>query len=142
MPWVSIMPVMRRMVRHWVLKAATIGDLRASLMASMVGSGGRRRRTIITPRPMTRPNRKAARQPQEAIAVAESRPVIAAPTIDPSSIPAEAPVGAKLPTMPRRLRWADSTRSTIEVVNSPPTARPWDRRSTIKRIGAKMPIWA
>ncbi len=111
-------------------------------MASMVGSGGRRRRTISTTRPITRPNRKAARQPQAEIAEADRRPVIAAPASEPSSMPAEAPVGAKLPTKPRRLDWADSTKSTIEVVNSPPTAMPWHSLSTISSTGARMPIWA
>ena len=87
-----------RIVRHCVLNAVTMGECRASAMATMAVSGGRRLRTYSTNTPITSPNRKAARQPQLAIAAAGRKPVTAAPTADPISMPPMAPNGAKLPT--------------------------------------------
>ena len=53
-----------RIVGHWVRKASRIGDLRASSLATMAASGGRRRRTKRTTRPINRPLKKARRQPR------------------------------------------------------------------------------
>ena len=61
---------------------------------------------------------------------------------DPSSSPDETPICGHEPKNPRRPGGAFSTAMIAAPPHSPPTAKPWARRSTHSRIGAAIPICA
>ena len=59
-----------------------------------------------------------------------------------STAPAGAPMLAKLAEKPRLFSSECSSAISAAPPHSPPTAKPWIRRSTISRIGARTPMVA
>ena len=84
-------------------------------------------------------SRNGIRQPHDwnasaGIAHASGRKIAAAKTC-----PACTPCRVKLPKNPRRPNGECSMIMALAPAISPPTAKPWTRRSTTSRIGAKIP---
>ena len=98
-------------------------------------------RRMITPTIATKtPETNAARQPQSASAASVMTLLSAAPTAEPSIVPVVAANIAQLAKKPRRPGGECSARNTIELVNSPPTAMPWNMRNRTIRNEAAIPI--
>src|SRR6266404_9028873 len=86
------------------------------------------------------PEYERSRHPQPLSDAWSRMVVVAAPTADPKSTPAQAPNGPKLPRNPRCPGFDRSTRKIAEVVYSPPTESPCRSRSNTSSAAAVMPI--
>ena len=85
------------------------------------------------------PDTNAARQPQLDSCSGVSSRVKNPPTAEPSIVPNVAPNIEKLEKKPRLRAGEFSARNTIELVNSPPTAMPWNILSSTIRNDAATP---
>jgi hypothetical protein len=112
------------------------------IAGTLEGVSSMLRRMMMPTTATAMPDMNAARQPQAASASELIRLLSAPPTAEPSITPVVAANIAKLATKPRCFGGARSARNTIELVNSPPTAMPWNMRSTTMRNDAAMPMVA
>ena len=87
-------------------------------------------------------SRNGTRQPQARKSASLWRPAISASTPAASRLPAATPACGQLAQKPRRAASPCSAAISTAPPHSPPTAKPWTRRSTISAIGAQTPICA
>jgi len=66
--------------------------------------------------------------------------LIRSPVAEPSRMPAQDPIIVQAVSKARRPGRARSNRKTVETPYSPDAANPWSARSSVRRIGAIMPI--